>query len=61
LSPMLFNLVADMLATHCTSKGRWSGRRPNSTPSRRGISIFEYADDMIIFWNIEKALNMKLI
>lgn len=64
LSPMLFNLVADMLAiliARAKEDGQVEGLIPHLVEG--GISILQYADDTIIFMehNLEKALNMKLI
>ena len=64
LSPILFNLVADMLAiliARAKEDGQVDGLIPHLVEG--GVSILQYADDTIIFMdhNLEKALNMKLI
>ena len=64
LSPLLFNLVADMLAIlieRAKQDGQISGLIPHLVDG--GISILQYADDTIIFMehNFEKAKNMKLL
>ena len=64
LSPLLFNIVADMLAiliARAEEDGQVDGLIPHLVDG--GISILQFADDTIIFMdhNIEKALNMKLI
>jgi len=64
LSPLLFNLVADMLAiliARAREDGQISGLIPHLIDD--GLSVLQYADDTIIFMddNIEEAKNMKLI
>jgi hypothetical protein len=64
LSPILFNLVADMLAiliTRAKDDGRVEGLIPHLVDG--GVSILQYADDTILFMahDLEKAMNMKLI
>ena len=64
LSPILFNIVADMLAiliNRAKEDGQVSGLIPHLVGG--GVSILQYADDTIIFMehDLEKALNMKLI
>jgi hypothetical protein len=64
LSPILFNIVVDMLAIMInTAKedGQVSGLIPHLVDG--GFSILQYADDTIIFLehDLEKALNMKLV
>jgi hypothetical protein len=64
LSPILFNIVADMLAIiiqRAKEDGQVDGLIPHLVDG--GVSILQYADDTIIFMenNLEKALNMKLI
>ena len=52
LSPLLLNLVADMLAimiARVKQAGQVSGLIPHLIDD--GISILQYADDTIIFWN----------
>jgi hypothetical protein len=63
LSPMLFNIVADMLVVlieRAKSDGQIEGDSPSS---RWWIIIFQYADDTILFmeYDLEKARNLKLI
>ena len=64
LSPLLFNLVADMLATlieRAKQDGQISGLIPHLVDD--GLSILQYADDTILFMehNFEEAKNMKLV
>jgi hypothetical protein len=64
LSPILFNLIADMLAimiNQAKEDGQVSGLIPHLVDG--GVSILQYADDTILFLDhvLEKALNMKLI
>jgi hypothetical protein len=64
LSPMLFNIVADMLAiliARATEDGQVGGLIPHLVEG--GVSILQYADDTILFMehDLAKALNMKLI
>ncbi|KAK1692257.1 hypothetical protein QYE76_008954 [Lolium multiflorum] len=64
LSPMLFNIIADMLAiliARAKEDGQIGGLIPHLVDG--GISILQYADDTILFLehDFEKALNMKLI
>jgi hypothetical protein len=64
LSPILFNLVADMLAiliARAKEDGQVDGLIPHLVDG--GISILQYADDTVIFMehDLHKALNMKLI
>ena len=64
LSPLLFNIVADMLAIlieRAKSDGQIEGVIPHLVDG--GLSILEYADDTILFMehDIEKARNLKLI
>jgi hypothetical protein len=64
LSPILFNIIADMLAiiiNRAKEDGQVSGLIPHLVDG--GVSILQYADDTIIFLDhdLEKALNMKLI
>jgi hypothetical protein len=64
LSPILFNLVADILAI-LIAKAREDGQVEGLIPHLvdGGISILQYADDTILFMNhdLEKELNMKLV
>jgi hypothetical protein len=64
LSPVLFNLIADMLAVliaRAKEDGQVAGLIPHLVDG--GLSILQYADDTIIFMehDLEKALNMKLV
>jgi hypothetical protein len=64
LSPMLFNIVADILAiliARAKEDGQVGGLIPHRVEG--GVSILQYADDTILFMkhNLAKALNMKLI
>ncbi|WVZ75253.1 hypothetical protein U9M48_023327 [Paspalum notatum var. saurae] len=64
LSPLLFNIVADMLAiliNRAKEHGQVSGVVPHLIDG--GLSILQYADDTIIFMenDLEKARNMKLL
>jgi hypothetical protein len=64
LSPLLFNLVIDMLATFI-SRARKEGQIDGLVPHLvdGGLSILQYADDTILFMdhNLEQAKNMKLL
>jgi hypothetical protein len=64
LSPILFNLIADMLAiliARAKEDGQVDGLIPHLVDG--GVSILQYADDTIIFMqhDLQKALNMKLV
>jgi hypothetical protein len=64
LSPMLFNIIADMLAIiieRAKADGQFEGVVPHLVDG--GLSILQYADDTILFMehDIEKARNLKLI
>lgn len=64
LPPILFNIVADMLAiliNRAKEHGQVSGVVPHLIDG--GLSILQYADDTIIFMenDLEKARNMKLL
>ena len=64
LSPILFNIVADMLATlieRAKVEGQIGGLLPHLVDG--GISILQYGDDTILFMehDVAKAVNMKLI
>jgi hypothetical protein len=64
LSPMLFNIVADMLAIiieRAKVDGHIEGVVPHLVDG--GLSILQYADDTILFMehDLEKAKNLKLI
>jgi hypothetical protein len=61
---MLFNIVADMLAlliSRAKNDGQISGLVPQLVEG--GLSIFQYADDTILFMehDLEQAKNMKLL
>jgi hypothetical protein len=61
---LLFNLVADMLTlliTRAKEDGQIRGLAPHLVDD--GISILQYADDMILFMehDLEQAVNMKLL
>jgi exonuclease III len=64
LSPMLFNIVADMLAI-LIERAKGDGQVGCLIPHlvEGGISILQYADDTILFMehDLQKAVNMKLI
>jgi hypothetical protein len=64
LSPILFNLIADMLALliqRAKEDGQVDGLIPHLVDG--GIFILQYVDDTIIFMehDLDKALNMMLI
>jgi hypothetical protein len=64
LSPILFNIVADMLAiliARAKEDGQVAGLIPHLVEG--GLSILQYADDTILFMehDMDKALNMKLV
>src|SRR5436190_8317402 len=64
LSPILFNIVADMLAVlieRAKVNGHIEGIVPHLVDG--GLSILQYADDTILFMDhdLEQAKNMKLI
>jgi hypothetical protein len=64
ISPMLFNIVADMLAVmieRAKTDGQIDGVVNHLVDG--GLSILQYADDTILFMDhdLEKARNMKLI
>jgi hypothetical protein len=64
LSPILFNLIADMLAVLIErSKNRdyFNGLVPHLVED--GLSILQYADDTILFLedDLEKAKNLKMV
>jgi hypothetical protein len=64
LSPILFNLVADMLAilvSTAKNGGQFRGLVPNLVDD--GLSILLYADDTILFMedDLEEARNLKLV
>ena len=64
LSPILFNIVVDMLAVliaRAKDDGHVGALIPDLVDG--GVSILQYADDTILFLehDLEKAVNMKLI
>jgi len=64
LSPILFNIVADMLTlfiNRAKAEDQLSGVVPHLIEG--GLSILQYADDTILFLdhNLEQAQNMKNI
>jgi hypothetical protein len=64
LLPMLFNIVADMLAImieYSKNDGLIEGVIPHLVDG--GLSILQYANDTILFMehDLEKAQNLKLI
>jgi hypothetical protein len=64
LSPLQFNLVADMLnllISRAKEGGQFNGLVPHLIEG--GISILQYADDTILFMenDLEQATNMKLL
>jgi len=64
LSPILFNIIVDMLAiliNHAKDEGQVTRIVPHLVDG--GLSILQYADDTILFMDhdIEKATNMKMI
>ena len=64
LSPILFNIVVDMLAI-LISQAKEAGQIQGVVPHLvdEGLSILQYADDTIIFMDndLKKAKNMKLL
>jgi len=64
MSPILFNIVADILAiliARAKEAGQIEGVIPHLVQD--GLSILQYVDDTVIFMShdVEKAVNMKLI
>lgn len=64
MSPILFNVVVDMLAVligRAKEDGKVGGLIPHLVDG--GVSILQYADDTIIFMkhDLAKARNMKLV
>jgi hypothetical protein len=64
LSPLLFNIVVDMLAIlikRAKAEGQIDGVVPHLVDD--GLSILQYADDTLIFLghDLEKAKNLKLL
>ena len=59
LSPILFNIVADMLAIlieRAKSEGQIEGVIPHLVDG--GLSILQYVDDTILLWN---TISKKLV
>src|SRR5438105_8265898 len=64
LSPLLFNIVADMLSILIKrAKGQGQVGGGSAHLIDEGLSILQYADDTILFMenNLDKARNMKLL
>ena len=64
LSPILFNIVVDMLViliNRAKLEGQIKGVIPHLIDD--GLSILQYADDTILFMDhdLEKAINLKLL
>jgi hypothetical protein len=64
MSPLLFNIVGDMLSiliNRAKAHGQVSGVVPHLIDG--GLSILKYADDIVLFLenDFEKARNMKLL
>jgi hypothetical protein len=64
LSPIIFNIVVDMLPIlirRAKEEGQIAGLIPHLVDD--GLSILQYADDTILFMehDIDKAKNMKLL
>jgi hypothetical protein len=64
LSPILFNIVVDMLAI-LINRAKMDGQIPGVIPHilDDGLSILQYADDTVLFMehNFDQARNMKLL
>ena len=64
MSPVLFNIVADMLAV-VIGRAKESGQVGGIVPHlvEGGVSVLQYADDTMIFMehDLAKARNMKLV
>ena len=64
MSPILFNIVVDMLAI-LIARAKEAGQVEGVVPHlvQDGLSILQYADDTVIFMShdVERARNMKLI
>jgi len=64
MSPILFNIVVDMLAI-LIARAKEAGQIEGVIPHliQDGLSILQYADDTVIFMShdVEKAVNMKLL
>jgi retron-type reverse transcriptase len=64
LSPIIFNIVVDMLAIlikRAKAEGKIEGVIPHLVDD--GLLILQYADNTVLFMehNLEKARNMKLL
>jgi len=64
MSPILFNIIADILAIlikRAKDDGQISGVIPHLVED--GLSILQYADDTILFMDhdLDQAKNMKLL
>ncbi|WVZ51322.1 hypothetical protein U9M48_002476, partial [Paspalum notatum var. saurae] len=61
LSPVLFNIVVDMLAIIMSRAGLIKGVVPHLVDE--GLSILQYADDTVLFLDhdLDQAKNMKLL
>jgi retron-type reverse transcriptase len=64
MSPILFNIMADMLSiliARANEAGQVEGVIPHLIQD--GLSILQYADDTVIFMShdVTKVINMKLI
>lgn len=64
LSPILFNIVADVLTTmieRAKNAGQLNGIVPQLVQD--GLSILQYADDIMLFMehDLEKSKNLKLL
>jgi hypothetical protein len=64
MSPILFNVVANMLAI-LIARAKKAGQVEGVVPHliQDGLSILQYTDDTMIFMShdVEKVMNMKLI
>jgi hypothetical protein len=64
LSPILFNIVVDILAV-LISRAKEAEQIKRVVPRLidEGLSVLQYADDIMIFMDndIERAKNMKLL
>jgi hypothetical protein len=64
ISPILFNIVVDMLVI-LIAKARDAGQVEGVIPHliQDGLSILQYADDTVIFMShdVEKVVSMKLL
>ena len=64
MSPLLFNIVVDMLAIQI-ARAKKAGQAEGVIPHliQDGLSILQYADDTVIFMShdVQKTVNIKLI